>query len=129
MTLAITSLYAGLLGLWLLILSARVILYRRSASVSLGDAGDKVLMRRIRAQGNFTEYAAIALVLLALLELQGFPVWALHLLGAAFLIGRILHGLALSFSPKPSPLRVPGMVLTLLSLGALSLCALGLAVF
>ena len=44
----ITLLYAGLLSLWLLVLSVRVIAIR-SQGISLGDGGNPVLLRRIRA--------------------------------------------------------------------------------
>ena len=52
----ITSLYSGIIGLLLVILSARVILTRRRLRISLGSGGDAVLERRIRAQGNLAEY-------------------------------------------------------------------------
>ena len=40
---AVTAFYAGLLGLLLVLLSARVILARRSLRVSLGSGGDAEL--------------------------------------------------------------------------------------
>ncbi len=96
----ITSLYAGLLGLWFLALSVRVVQQRTvPGGVGLGDGGDATLLRRIRGHGNFAEYAPLSLILLGLLEYGGtLPVWALHLLGLALLVSRVLHGVALSFS-------------------------------
>lgn len=123
MMLAITSFYAGLLALIYLALSWRVILGRYSAGVSLGDGEDKSLQRRMRAHGNAGENIPLGLILLALVEVQGAPVLAMHALGLMLLVGRALHGLALTRS-KPWALgRSVGMLLTFLMLG---LSALGL---
>ncbi len=126
MSVQITALYASLLGLWLIVLSVRVILYRRESSISLGHKENQMLERRIRAQGNFAEYAPMAILFLGLLELQGGPAWALHVLALLLLLGRVMHGYALSFT-RHSPLRVPGMALTLTSVVLLSLGNLLLA--
>ena len=67
----VTALYAGILGLWLVLLSTRVILARRSEKVSLGHGGNVSLERRMRAQGNLAEYAPMALILIGALELAG----------------------------------------------------------
>ncbi|MGZ9080482.1 MAG: MAPEG family protein, partial [Burkholderiales bacterium] len=61
-TMIVTPLYAALLGLWLLVLSLRVVQQRRAARVSLGDGGNTALQRAIRAQGNFVEYVPLALL-------------------------------------------------------------------
>ncbi|MEL6608160.1 MAG: MAPEG family protein [Pseudomonadota bacterium] len=122
---AITSLYAGLLALVLLTLTWRVIQGRHAHQVSLGDGGDKSMMRRVRAHGNAAETIPIGLILLGLAEAQGAPGIALHALGVCLLVGRVLHGLALS-RPKPWPFgRIAGMGLTLLMLGV---AAIGLVV-
>ncbi|KNG95125.1 MAPEG family protein [Pseudaestuariivita atlantica] len=123
MPLPITAFYAGLVALLFITLSVRVIRYRRGAGISLGDKGDKVLMRRIRAQANCAEYAPMGLILLGLAEGLGTPGWVLHLLGLSLLAGRAMHGAALS-SPSPRPkLRVGGMMLTFAMIG---LTAIGL---
>ena len=87
MSLSITPLYGGLIGLLLVSLSVRVILRRRSAHVSLGDGEDKNLLKRMRVQANCAEYAPIGLILLAMAELQGAPGWVVHLLGLMLLGG------------------------------------------
>ena len=81
MSIAITALYAGLLGVVLFVLSYRVVQQRRASSISLGHKEDKVLERRIRGHGNFVEYVPMCLILLAALEMQGGPVWLVHGLG------------------------------------------------
>ena len=130
MNLTITPLYGGLLGLWFLVLTVRVILGRAGpGKPSLGDGGDLGMQRRIRGHANFAEYTPLALILLGFLELNGLPSWGLHALGASLLAGRLLHGYAFSFTQEHVFGRSAGIALTLLSLGmAAGLCAyLGLA--
>ncbi|MGB7318087.1 MAG: MAPEG family protein [Planktotalea sp.] len=121
--LAVTSIYAGLIALIFIILSLRVIRYRRGNRISLGDAGDISLLKRMRAHANCAEYAPIGLLLLALVELSTAPVLAVHILGAMLLIGRALHAWGFSASPPVMGARVLGTVLTL---SMILLSALGL---
>ena len=82
-----TGLYAGLLGLLLIVLSMRVVQNRWRAKVGLGHGGDKALRKAIRIHGNFIEYVPLALLLMALIEMNGAqPPW-LHGLGGALLAG------------------------------------------
>ncbi|MEL6509762.1 MAG: MAPEG family protein [Pseudomonadota bacterium] len=121
--LGITALYAGLIALLFMVLSFRVIGYRRSNQIGLGDAGDKSLLKRMRAQANCAEYAPIGLILLALVEAQGTPGWVVHGLGLMLLAGRLAHGYGFSASPPVMNLRVGGMLLTT---GMIALAAIGL---
>ena len=59
---AVTALYAALLTPLFVILSVRVIALRRANGAALGDGGNPVLLRRIRVQANFAEYAPLALI-------------------------------------------------------------------
>jgi uncharacterized membrane protein YecN with MAPEG domain len=112
----ITSLYAGLLGLWYLVLSLRVV-RRRINGISLGDGGDKSLFRAMRGHGNFAEYVPLLLVMLGVLELGGhLPAWLLHLLGLTLLASRLLHGYALSFTAEFRFGRFYGALLTFILL-------------
>ncbi len=119
----VTPIYAAILTLLFLALSARVIVYRRANRLSLGDEGNRSLLKRMRAQANCAEYAPMALILLLLVELQGAPALALHALGMTLLAGRLLHGYGFSASPPVMGLRVLGMTLTLVMM---ALAALGL---
>ena len=110
----VTALYAGLLALWFVVLSLRVVDQRRRNKVSLGDGGKTMLLRAIRGHANFSEYVPLALVLLAILELSGYPRYVLHGLGATLLAGRLLHGYALSFTAHFRFGRVAGAALTFL---------------
>ena len=124
----VITIYAGILGLWLVILSVRVIALRRGGSVSLGDGGDERLQRRIRAQGNLTEYAPIGLILLFALESAQASNLILHALGTTLVVARLLHGWAMSFTTGNSFGRFWGTLLTFIMIGVASiLCLLTVA--
>ena len=116
MPVAVTALYAGLLGLLDLGLSFAVVDVRRRARVGIGDGGDPLLGRRIRVHGNFSEYVPFALLLVGMAEANGAPALLVHGLGAALLIGRALHAWGLATSTGSSPGRFAGTVLTWLVL-------------
>lgn len=122
----ITTLFAGLIGLLLLVLSWRVIQARGAESKS--DDGAEKLKRRIRGQGNLIEYAPTALILLGLLEYQQAPEWFLWATGALFFIGRLFHGYAFGFSAHSPVGRTGGAGMTLTALGLLSIAAVAMAV-
>ena len=124
-----TPLYAGLLGLVFIFLSFRVVGARRSERVSVGDGGNAILHKRIRVQGNCAEYAPFGLLLLALAELQGMPVWLTHIFGLLFLLGRVLHAYGLGSTPQIVPARIWGMYFTVGVLISLSLANIGHALF
>lgn len=121
---AITALYAALLTLLFITLSANVVVKRRSHRVSLGDGGLPDMRHAIRAHGNFTEYAPLGLVILALVELRGAPFWQIHGVGAALLTGRLLHAYGLTRQQEVNAPRVVGMVLTFTSLLVGTICLL-----
>lgn len=125
MTLTVTPIYAGLLALLLIFLSARVILRRRDQKISLGDNEDKNLRKRIRVQANCAEYAPFGVLLLLLTEMQGTPGWAVHVLGLLLLAGRVLHAYGMGSTPQLLPLRQAGMVLTFTMLGFAGLGLIG----
>lgn len=112
----ITAFYVALAVVLVVLLTASVIARRFAARAALGDNGDRILARRIRAHGNALEYLPLALVQLLVLELLGFaPLW-LHVFGTTLLLGRVLHAVGLSRSGGPGALRMSGMILTLLAM-------------
>jgi uncharacterized membrane protein YecN with MAPEG domain len=126
MLLKVTPLYAGLLALLFVALSIRVIAVRRSAGVALGDGDRSDVRRRMRVHGNFAEYVPLALLLLALAEINLQPALLLHGLGLALLAGRCIHAVGVSGEPERFVLRVTGMALTfgtILVAAALNLAA------
>jgi len=125
---AITSFYAALLALLFIYLCRNVIVYRRSHRIAIGDDGQPELLRRMRVQANFAEYTPLALLLLAFAESQSLMPWLLHILGVAFLIGRILHAFGVSRTPETYVFRTSGMALTFTVLGVAAAANLALAV-
>ena len=119
-----TPLYAGLLVALYLVLTFRIILYRRRQRVDMGDADQLLLRRYVRAHANFAEYAPLGLLLLALLELGVWPFWLIHLLGLLLLAGRLAHAWAFSTEALRAPPRVVGMVLTVAMLAIAGLLCL-----
>lgn len=108
----VTALYAGLLALLYVVLSARVIFVRRGERISVGDGGNSELLRRVRVHANFAEYVPMAIVLMGLVESSKADPRLLHGLGTALVIGRVSHAIGLSPAASILPLRVGGMVLT-----------------
>lgn len=123
----ITALYAGVLGLWFLALSMRVV-RKRQAGISMGDGGDSEMLRRIRGHANFSEYVPLCLILIAANEMLGAAVWLVHALGAALLLARILHGISLSYTEKWFFGRFHGTLLTYIVLLVSSLGAIWLSI-
>lgn len=92
----VTPLYAGLLGLLLIVLAYNVSRYRVGLKIAFGDGDHPGLKRAIRAHANLTENAPFGLILLAAIEAQGFSNIAVHALGGVLVIGRALHAFGLS---------------------------------
>lgn len=112
MSVAITPLYAGLLALVYVYLSARVITVRRQLQASLGDHGDKNFLKRLRVHANFAEYTPLALLLILMAEMMGTSFWLLHALGVSLIVGRLAHAYGVGSEPQSLKLRSLGMVLT-----------------
>ncbi|MBU2983263.1 MAPEG family protein [Lentibacter algarum] len=110
--LAITPLYAALIGLLFIALSVNVIRTRFKHRVSVGDGGEKALIKAMRAHANCAEYAPFTLLLIAMAELQSGPAWLIHLLGLLILGGRFIHAYGFGRTPQIVPLRQTGMYLT-----------------
>lgn len=108
----ITLLFTSLHVLLMLLLAARVVLHRRSHRIGIGHGGDKDLVRKVRAHGNFIEYVPMALLLLGLLELAGLGATWLWALGGTLLLARLLHAWGLSRSAGISHGRFWGVILT-----------------
>jgi len=113
---------AALLNLWI---ASRVATLRRHHKVLIGDGGVPALAARMRAHGNFAEYAPLFLILLGLVELaSGSPAW-LWVVAILFIIGRILHVFGMD-RQSANALRGIGIVLTLLTTLGLALYAIAI---
>ncbi len=113
----ITAFYASLLAVFFLVLSARVIGWRRVQRVELGHGEDPQLLRRMRVHANFAEYVPLTLLLMALTESMTPPRPLLHLVGILLVVGRLMHAYGLSQTPHILRYRAWGMILTLTALG------------
>jgi len=108
----IVALYIALNLILAPILLYRVVQVRLGKRINLGDGSDELMLSRIRAHGNFTENAPLALIgLIGLAMLSAHPI-ALHIFGAAIIIARILH--ALGMAGKFGQGRFLGTLLTLI---------------
>jgi uncharacterized membrane protein YecN with MAPEG domain len=120
----ITGLYAALSTLLILILAVRVIAYRRSHKIGLGDGDDGELRKRIRVHGNAIEYLPFGLILLLLLELNQTAPLLLHVFGIVLILARLAHAWGVSRHGGISPGRMIGVVLTFAVLLAMALLLL-----
>lgn len=118
----ISILYAGILGLMFVGLSLLVVQGRYSNKMPFGDGGNPDMIRRVRVHGNFAEYVPFAVLLICLVDYYNYSPLVIHLLGAALVIARIFHGLALY--KHIFVLRVLGVVMTLIVLLVSSLLLL-----
>ncbi len=111
---------AAILHVWL---SLRVSTLRRPLKSGVGDGGNEVLLRRMRAHGNFAENMPIFLVLMGFVELAvGGSLW-LWGAGIVFVLARIAHAFGMD-RPGANILRVAGIALSwlvLLGLGAFAI--------
>jgi uncharacterized membrane protein YecN with MAPEG domain len=121
----ITLLYAGLCALLVLVLAARVVRWRFSRRIGLGDGGDAELQRRVRVHGNAVEYLPLCLILLGGMELNGYPAPLIHGFGLALVLSRIAHAWGLSRSSGTSAGRFAGTLVTWLLMLAMALFAIG----
>jgi uncharacterized protein len=110
MLLPVTALYAALLGLMLLVLKFRVIGARRRLKVDVLDGGERDVTRRMRVHGNFAEHVPIALILIAVVEVNGAEAWNVHVLGIVLVASRILHAHGLESIPGKSFGRAAGVL-------------------
>jgi uncharacterized membrane protein YecN with MAPEG domain len=108
----VVQLYAAVLGLVFIALSVRTLRLRRSLRVAVGDGGNIVMLRAMRAHANFAEYVPFSVVLLFMVQTQGAPGWLLHVLGLALLLGRLSHAYGVSHEPENFRFRVFGMMMT-----------------
>lgn len=124
----ISMLTAGLLGILLILLSGYVIAGRVKFKIDLGDGDKPAMQQRIRAQANFVEYVPMALILLMLVEYAAIgPRWLTIVMGAALVLGRVLHAQGLIASAGATFGRFVGTNLTALVImtGAIALLGRG----
>ena len=120
----ITGIYAGICGLLLVVLYARISQRRLATKIGVGSGGDAELEQRVRAHGNLVESAPFALILLYLIEQTGLSSTYIHVLGAAFVIARLAHAQGMSSTTGRSTGRFVGSLGTVILLFVMSLLLL-----
>lgn len=121
MAVSITALYAGILALIFVALAINVTRHRVKLRVALGDGGNPEMLRMIRLHANAAEYIPLALVLMALYELNGGWHAALHTIGVVLIVARVLQSWNMWTTENAGFGRRAGQSLTWLSILALAL--------
>jgi uncharacterized protein len=106
----IAACLAAVFAILMVLLSVQTSLRRAALKVTHGDAGDETLRRRIRAHGNFIEYAPLAVVVVLLVEISGAARINTLILALAFVAARLLHAAGMLYTSSPA-LRAAGMLL------------------
>jgi len=109
-----TALYAGLLGLIAFGVAFPAGRLRGRLNVPVGDGGNPELLCAMRRHANFVEWVPLALILIALLELNGVSTTVIHVLGAVLVVSRIAHAVGLRPDTIKSVPRLLGATGTVL---------------
>ncbi len=95
----ITALYAGILGLMVIVLATFPGVKRGQLGIGAGNSGNEELELAMRRHGNFIEWVPLVLILLGLLEMRGIGSTVIHTLGAGLVVARVLHAVGISHTP------------------------------
>ena len=113
--LPLTSLSAIINGALLVFMTSGIALFRRRHNISYGDNGHGQFAKRIRGHMNGVEQIPIALILMALAEIQGATTGLLAVVLVCLSVGRLFHAIQFWAAKGPFLLRPIGVVLTLLA--------------
>ena len=116
----ITMLYAGLCAILVVFLALRVVQWRHSHRIGLGDGGDPELIKRVRVHANAVENLPLALILLGGMELNGYDDRIIHAFGITLLVSRVAHAWGLSHNSGTSRGRFLGTLFTFLLMLAMA---------
>jgi uncharacterized membrane protein YecN with MAPEG domain len=119
----VTLLYAGILGLLLVVLSFNMMKYW-VRSTGEGKSGDRDLRRAEGLLASFSDYVPLTLLLIGLVENSGASAVAIHALGCLLVAARLMHAFGSNSTQSADILRFFGaqmtyLVLTLASFGCL----------
>ena len=114
---------AGVITFWHIVRIAQI---RMKEKVLFGDGGHDLLSRRMRAQLNFVESTPFVLILAGAIEMTGKGGTWLAIAGSLFMLGRVAHAFGMDID-RPNPLRIVGVLLTVLTLLGLSTVAVLIA--
>jgi uncharacterized membrane protein YecN with MAPEG domain len=110
MALPITALFAGLLTVFALVLSGYAGGFRGKSGISIlfGSPENMELAERVRIHQNFLEYVPLALIMMALIEINGGNTTFLYVFGVVLIISRIAHAIGLKHDNMAHPGRIIG---------------------
>ncbi len=101
---------AAIINIWLALRCGKV---RTDEKILHGDGGSALLGRRMRAHSNFIEFTPIVLILFVLVEMHfGSSIW-LWGVAAAYLVGRLAHGIGMDADTAGAP-RAAGVIISML---------------
>ncbi len=120
----ITLLYAGIFALLAVLLANQVLYVRLRGGAEPSWRGDATQ----RVQANFVENVPLALVLLLALEQAGIGAVAVHTLGGALLLCRLLHAWGMSRYEGANYPRLIGAQGTFVLLSIMGVAAIYLAI-
>ena len=106
--LPITGLYVGLTIILAIILGTRIGFYRAKVGVSILHDGNMEVAQRMRVHANLMETAALTLLAMAIIEINGAGSTLLHGLGIAYILARIAHAIGLKHDNIRHPFRAIG---------------------
>lgn len=124
MALPITGIYVGLTIILAIILGVRIGFYRAKLGISILHDGNMEVAQRMRVHGNLLETAALTLLAMAVIEINGASSTFLHGLGIIYIITRICHAAGLKHDNIRHPLRAIGAMgstLVMLVAGAMAI--------
>lgn len=108
MSFPVTSLYAALFTLLVIVLANIISARRGKAGISILHGDDMGLALWIRRHGNLVENLPLALILMGLCEASGLPAVWLHAMGIVLILARLSHLVGLSIDQPAAPLRIIG---------------------
>lgn len=114
---------AALIIIWHMMRIGRM---RGQLKIMHGDGGNETLIRRMRAQANFGENTPYVLILVAAIELtQKGGTW-LAIVGAVFMLGRVIHAIGMD-NTEVNLMRAAGTLIAMLTLLGLGIVAVLIA--
>lgn len=101
-------------------LAYQVVYWRKKLRVGYGTDGKEQLRQAMGAHANAVENLPLAIILFAMLELQGFSEFILIITGVILVTARLIHAHGLSNSAYISFGRTYGTMITWLILGIMA---------
>ncbi len=120
----VSAVIASAIAVLLLFLSYRVTTFRLKYKQGLGINEDRDFEVAVRSQANLVEYAPVALIVLAIAEINGVSATLIYWAGMTFVVARLLHAWGMYRGRGDTHVaRLLGVVLTWLSMLVMAVLA------